>query len=227
MSNSVKPVKEASPVVDVRLEVLNVKGRKAGYAQERRERISAYLKSCNDKPDFLSLVDKVAKRDVTAFSAALHERWIGADYKDITYVWKGNTYVNTGGYKTNHEALVYDSNLWEYLDQDELPIREEDLDPTLVIFLRNRFRTGVFRHKDTSQLVCVVTYHGPVAHNEEVRQNGLSGTSESCTWKLIFRIGEGIAQPIENGQTGFRTFLFYLRRLQFQRRSGIIFKKTP
>jgi hypothetical protein len=225
MSDSVKPVKEASSIVDIRLEVLNINGRKSGNVKERRARISGHLKSCKDKPDFLSLVDKVAKRDVTAFCAALHERWMGAHYKDITYIWRGNKYVNGGGYGKNHEALIYDSNVWEYLDQDELPIRYEDLDHKLAGFLWNRFRAGLFCHKDTAELVYVVTYHGRNEHPDETRQHGLSGNFESSTWELTVRIDKSLAQQTGNRQIIPGTFSFHLRRLQFQRRSGIIFAR--
>jgi hypothetical protein len=181
MSDSVKPVQKPSSVVDVRLEVLNINGRKSGHFQERRARISAYLKSCKDKPDFLVLVDNVAKLHVTTFCAALHERWMGADYKDIAYVWKGNKYVNEGGYRQNHEALLYDSNVWEYLVGNELLIRNQDFYPKLREFLRNRYRAGVFRHKETHKVVYVVTYHGRNDHPDETKQNGLSGNFESST----------------------------------------------
>ena len=161
MSKAVKADEGTHPLVDVRLELLNINGRKAGK-DERRRRISDYLSASDDKPDFLSLVDNVARIDVDTFCAALDKRWMEAKYQDMAYEWKGNRYSNVRVYTTNHEALIYDSNVWEYLDRVDLPIKQGDLSKFGQL-LWNRFRAGGFRRKGTGQLVYIVTYHGP--HN--------------------------------------------------------------
>jgi len=202
MSKAVKDDEGAPPVVDVQLELLNISGRKAGKS-ERRGRISEYLSASADKPDFLALVDNVARIDVDTFCAALDKRWIEAKYQDMAYEWTGNHYSNVRVYTTNHEALIYDSNIWEYLDRTDLPIKIHDLSE-FGHLVWNRFRAGGFRHKGTDQVVYVVTYHGPhkppkgsKRHNsldETKKQKCFSGIPGAYLMDLTVRVCGNLAQ---------------------------------
>jgi len=202
MSETVKSDEEAPSLVDVRLELLNISGRKAGK-RERRGRISQYLSASGDKPDFLALVDNVARIDVDTFCTTLNKQWIEAKYQDVAYEWTGNRYSNTRVYTTNHEALIYDSNIWEYLDRNDLPIKKRDF-PEFGGLLWNRFRAGGFRHKGTDRLVYIVTYHGarnaPKGSKKRhsldavTKQKCFSGVHGTYLMDLTVRVSDNLTQ---------------------------------
>jgi hypothetical protein len=184
MSDDVKPIESTPSVVDVQLELLNINGREKRGRVQRREHISKYFEGSDKKPDFLALIDGVCKIDVKEFCTALNKRWAKSKYMDIAYIWKGNQYMNEGLYGDNHEALLYDSSLWAYLDRNDLPIRRHDFSK-FTDLIWNRFRAGVFRHKETGKMVYVVTYHGhqngktPERFDQDMKQACFAGVSLS------------------------------------------------
>ena len=163
------PQRQMAPVEDsLHLHILsqNINGRTNKGRIQRRECLKNQLRNSDCKPDFLALQDGVRWIDVRELMATLNERWEDSQYSHVAEKWTGHKHVqNDGanGYELNQEALLYDSRTWERLVDDHNVIRSKDLDLVPSKYRKlivNRFRAGAFRHKDSEEVIFVVSYHG-------------------------------------------------------------------
>jgi hypothetical protein len=131
----------------------------------RRKCIKDHFRKRDCKPDFLALQDGGLKVDVTEIIDVLNKKW-ESSYSHISkrrYDHHNVEDYTAATYKRNHEALVYNANIWEYLKDDlELPRDVEN-------HLQNRFRAGMCHHRSSKHKVLVVSFHGRKDYEIEVK----------------------------------------------------------
>jgi hypothetical protein len=140
---------------EVNIVVGNINGRLSKGRGVRRDLIvSNVLQSPSSKPDFLAFQDGVQPIDIRTFVAALNERWPGSKYSHVPVLGDG-----TEPSKTNKEALLYDTNLWERATKSEESFYKACTDISLEL-LHARSRVGIFEQQSSENKLVVVSYHG-------------------------------------------------------------------
>ena len=149
--------------VEVHFIVQNLNGSTSRGRQERRAQMAKYLARIEVKPDFLALQDGVRWVDVGHFIHVLNKRHTGSEYEHVADRWVGNSRSKsvkpTALYSENQEGLIYNSSVWERLKTDDDFLRPKDFEKHKDLLSR-RFRAGKFRHRLTSHVTFVVSYHG-------------------------------------------------------------------